>query len=347
MRKLALVALAAFALTVQGQLLKTPQVSPKASTEETFGITDVTVDYHRPSVAGRKIWGGLVPNDVIWRAGANENTTITFSTPVTVEGQPVAAGTYSLFMIPGAQQWTVVLNKFTGGWGAYNYDAAEDVLRVRVTPVPADMQERLSYTFDDAKNNALTLNMRWEKLRVPIKLGADTVKLTRASIEGQLRGNLHWNPAALTAAANYANRNGDPDAAMVYIDRALTLSPDANAMRVKANLLEKKGDAAGAKELRARAEALTPESSALSKGFELNAQKKYDEAIAFANDYLTKYPNSWRGYTLLGVAYMAKGDAAKAQTALDKARSLTTDSADRMSVQDAINSLAAGERVSM
>ena len=334
------------AITAQAQI-KTPQISPRARTEETFGITDVAVEYHRPSVAGRKIWGGLVPNDVVWRAGANENTIVSFSTPVTVEGQPLPAGTYSLFMIPGPQEWTVVLNKFTGGWGAYNYDAAEDALRVKVTPQPAEMQERLAYTFDDAKVNAVTLSLRWEKLRVPIKIGADTVKLTRASIDNQLRSNLHWNPAALTDAANYANRNGDPDAALAYVNRALALSPDARSMRLKANIIEKKGDVAGAKELRARADALNPEASALSKGFELNAQKKYDEALAFVNDYLTKYPNSWRAYTLLGAIQTGKGDAAKAAAAFDKARSLTTDSADRMSVQDTINSLAAGERISM
>lgn len=346
-KQLALAALlCAAAITTSAQpLMRVPQPSPRSRVEETFGITDVAVDYHRPSVNGRKIWGGLVPYDVVWRAGANENTLVSFSTPVTVEGQPLGAGTYSLFMIPGQPQWTVVLNRFTGSWGAYNYDASEDVMRVRVTPQPADMQERLAYTFDDAKADAVTLSLRWERLRVPIKLQAETTKLVRAGIDRQLRGNLHWVPQAWTEAARFALRSGDIDAALAYADHSISLAPDAQNLRAKAAILEKKGDAAGAKELRDRAAALTPETSALSRGYELNSAKKYDEALAFVNDYLTKYPSSYRAYTLLGTIYTQKGDAAKGQAAFEKARSLAADNAERVTVQDAINALAAGERM--
>ena len=129
------------------QHIKTPQVSPRAVVEETFGITDVSVTYHRPAVNNRRIFGGLVPYDVLWRAGANEPTQITFSTPVKVEGQDVPAGTYSLFLLPGQQQWTLVLSKFTGGWGTYSYDQSEDLLRVKLTPQPIEQTERLAYTF--------------------------------------------------------------------------------------------------------------------------------------------------------------------------------------------------------
>src|SRR5438874_8050149 len=94
-----------------------PQASPGASVGETIGVTDISVDYHRPGVNKRKIWGGLVPYDVPWRAGANEETTISFSTPVKVEGQPLPAGTYGLYLIPTASQWTVIFSKFAAGWG--------------------------------------------------------------------------------------------------------------------------------------------------------------------------------------------------------------------------------------
>lgn len=322
-------------------LLRVPDASPHARSDETFGITDVSVEYHRPAVNGRKIFGGLVPYDVIWRAGANQNTLISFSTPVSVEGQPLAAGTYSLFMIPGAQQWTVVFNKFTGGWGTYNYDQAEDVLRVKVAPQTADMQERLIYTFDDITRDGATMNLRWDKTRVPVKLAADTVKLTRASIDAQMRSGLHWQPQAWTEAARFALNNGDPDTALAYVNHSLSLGPNASSLRLKAAIVEKKGDAATAKALRDQAAALAPEILSLNRGYELNGQKKYDEAIAYVNDYLKKYPNSFRAYALLGDSYARKGDAANAKAAFDKAFAVSADMAERVEVQDTINALGA------
>src|SRR5881396_2914711 len=99
--------------------IRLPEASPKATVGQTIGVTDVEIDYHRPAVNKRKIWGGLVQYGAVWRAGANENTTISFSTPVTVEGQALPAGTYGLFMIPGPAQWTIVFSKFADAWGAY------------------------------------------------------------------------------------------------------------------------------------------------------------------------------------------------------------------------------------
>lgn len=345
MKRLLIVILLLSASAAAAQpLLRVPQASPRARVEETFGVTDVAVDYHRPSVNGRKIWGGLVAYDVVWRAGANESTLVSFSTPVKVEGQPLAAGTYSLFLIPGAPQWTVVLNRFTGGWGTYSYDASEDVLRVKVTPQAIEMQERLAYTFDDAKNDAVTLSMRWEKLRVPVRLEAETTKLALAGIESDLRGDLHWVPQAWTEAARFAFRNGEMDKALALIDHGIRLTPDAQSLRVKAAIVEKKGDAAQAKDLRDRSAALVPEMSALGKGYELHFAKKHDEALAYVNDYLTKYPRSSRAWSLIGTIQSAKGDTAKAKESFDKAMSLAADQSERVEVWDAINALAAGER---
>ena len=342
MHKIFALVLVALATPLFAQsLLRSPQASPHARAEQTFGITDVSIDYHRPAVANRRIWGGLVPYDVIWRAGANEPTLITFSTPVTIEGQPLAAGTYSFYFIPSAQQWTVVLNKFTNGWGTYAYDPAEDALRVKVTPVPADAQERLAYTFDDVKDDGATLNMRWEKLRVPIRIGADTKNLTLASMRTALRSGYHWRPSAYVEAASYALRNGDTDAALAYANRAMELSPDRSSMRVKAAVLEKRGDAAGAKELRDRAAALAPELASVNRGYALIGEKKYDDALKVANDLIAQKP-TYTAYSLLGDVYSAKGDAAKAHEAYDKAMSLAKDQTERTEVQDSINAAASG-----
>jgi hypothetical protein len=154
-------------LAIAQPALRVPDVSQKASVGETIGITDVTISYHRPAVNARRVWGGLVPYNVVWRAGANESTTISFSTPVKVEGQLLPAGSYGLFMIPAQGQWTVVFSRFTGGWGAYNYDQSEDAARIMVTPQQAEMQERLFYTFDDTSATSAVASLRWEKLRIP------------------------------------------------------------------------------------------------------------------------------------------------------------------------------------
>jgi len=314
-----------------------PDASQKASVAQTIGITDIEIRYHRPVVNNRKIFGGLVPYDVIWRAGANESTLISFTTPVKIEGQPLPAGKYSLFFIPGAQQWTLVLNKFTGGWGTYSYDQSEDLLRVKVTPQPVDMTERMAFAFDDSKENSVTLAMRWEKTRVPVKIEADTKKLVAEGIKNDLRSELYWVPSAWTQAAGYMLRNGNDDLALQYVNHAIEMQPDANALRLKARIIEKKGDAEGAKTLRAQADKLiTPEVATVSNAYRLISQKKYDEAIASIGDN-----KSWRALNAIGDAWAAKGDKVKAMEWYEKAMSAAGNQTERVEVQDSINALGA------
>ena len=339
---LLLVALSAFAQSP----IRLPDASPAASVGETIGVTDVNVTYHRPAVNKRKIWGGLVPLGTIWRTGANENTTISFSTPVKVEGQTLPAGTYALYAIPGPAQWTMIFSRFTGDWGAYNYDPSEDALRVTVTPqTVADSQERLSYTFDDVTNNAAVTSLRWEKLRVPMKIEVDLPATVRASIAGTLRGGKHWDGSAWAAAARWELRNGDADTALRYADHALSLNTTSGALRTKAAVLEKKGDAKGAAELRERARSMYTEGETIAIGYGTPmGAKKYDDAIAFLNNYAAAHPASaelWRVYTGLGEAYAAKGDAAKAKENFDKAMAAAHDTSERTDVWDSINSAAA------
>jgi len=316
---------------------KTPQASPAATSEETFGITDVKVSYHRPAANGRKIFGGLVPYDVIWRAGANEPTLVTFSTPVKVEGQDVPAGTYSFFLIPSQQQWTVVLNKFTGGWGTYSYDQSEDLVRVKVTPQAGEMTERMAYTFDDAKDNTVTLSMRWDKTRVPIKLEAETKKLVAEGVKHDLRSGMHWDSAAYTQAANIVLGAGNDDLALEYVNRAISLTPSASNLRLKARIIEKKGDAEGAKSLRASADQImVPEIAKVNGAYRLIGQKKYDEAIAAIGD-----AKSYQTLTAIGDAWAGKGDKSKAMEYYGKAMSVAADQTEKTEVQDSINALGA------
>jgi tetratricopeptide (TPR) repeat protein len=326
--------------------VRLPEASPAAEAGQTIGVTDVTIRYHRPAVNKRRIWDGQVPYGVVWRAGANENTTIAFSTPVKLEGREVPAGTYALYMIPSASPWTLILSRFVGDWGAYNYDPAEDVLRVPLTPRPSpESQERLVYTFDDLAADSATLSLRWEKLVVPIRIQVDVPATVRASIQAELRGGKHWSSDAWAAAARWELRNGDLDAALRCADHALATGTSFTALRTKAAVLEKKGDAKGAAELRARAHSVANEAELLNVTIPpMLGEKKYDEAIAWLDGYAAQHPGSpelWRVHAFLGDAYSGKKDRERARAEYEKAMAGTHDNSERTEVQDSINAVRA------
>lgn len=141
--------------------------SKNGETTATLGGVDVSITYGRPQVRGRTVWGDLVPYGAVWRTGADEATTITFSGDVTIEGQPLPAGTYALFTIPSQEAWTVVFNKVAEQWGAYDYDESQDALRVQVQPTTGDHVEELTFSVEES-----TVVIAWEKLRVPFKVEA-------------------------------------------------------------------------------------------------------------------------------------------------------------------------------
>ena len=145
------------------------RISPKAAVIQTVGFTEVRIDYSRPGVKKREIWGKLVPYDAVWRAGANEATKITFSTDVTVEGKILKKGSYSLFAIPGKNEWTIIFNKVADQWGAFEYNESEDALRVKVKTEKAIWQEWLSYTINKASDTSAVIRLEWEKIKVPLK----------------------------------------------------------------------------------------------------------------------------------------------------------------------------------
>jgi hypothetical protein len=159
-----LVMLCSFVATAQDN----PPASPPATASGKIGAADVTVKYSSPSVKGRKIWGELVPYGQVWRTGANEATTITFSKDVTIEGQPLKAGTYALFTVPAENEWTIVLNKTAKQWGAFKYDEGQDALRVKVKPTAAkSMSERMKIDVTSKGKNAGVVTIMWENLAVP------------------------------------------------------------------------------------------------------------------------------------------------------------------------------------
>jgi hypothetical protein len=162
---------------------KKPRTSLKASVMQRIGIdTDIKIDYSRPGVKGRKIWGELIPyglatvkqnnktEQIPWRGGANENTTIDFNKDVLVNGNKLPAGKYGLHFIPTENDWTVIFSKNSSSWGSYSYKQDEDALRIKVTPVKAPFQEWLEYGFDDLTGTSATAYLQWEMLKVPFKI---------------------------------------------------------------------------------------------------------------------------------------------------------------------------------
>ncbi len=160
----------AFTKSFAQQKVEKVRISPKASFTQTVGNTDITISYSRPGVKGRKIWGGLVPYDKVWRAGANEATKFTFSTDVTIEGKKLSAGSYGFFTIPGKDSWTIIFNKVADQWGAFEYNEAEDALRVNVNPEKNNFTEWLRYEITKTSDSTATISLDWENLKVPLKL---------------------------------------------------------------------------------------------------------------------------------------------------------------------------------
>ena len=225
-------------LLAQGPPHVLPKQSPRATVSQTVGLTEIAITYDRPAVNGRQIWGTLVPFDTVWRAGANENTVISFSSAVRVGGQPLPAGRYGLHMIPTRGDWTVILSRQANAWGSFSYDPKEDALRFPATPVPGDMHERLAYTFDDPTDASVVATLRWEKLAVPITIAVDSKTVVVDSLREQLRGlgRFFWQPwsqAAAWCAANGVNL----EEATGWADRSIALNENFTNLRVKAALL--------------------------------------------------------------------------------------------------------------
>lgn len=213
-----------------------PRPSPKATVSQTVGVSNVTVTYSRPAMRGRVIWGELVPFDKVWRTGANESTTIAFSDDVEVEGQKLAAGTYSLHTIPSRGEWTVIFN--SGALqGNYSHDAAKDVVRVKVTPrAAATSAERMTFSFPTVTDDSAELVLHWEKVEVPVRLKFGT---TAKVVEAFKRQFDDWRPAY--RAADWAFQN-DVAEGMVWVERSIAIKETPQNLALKARMLAKHGD---------------------------------------------------------------------------------------------------------
>lgn len=319
-----------------------PEASPKATVSQTVGMSDVTVSYHRPGVKGRPIWGKLVKYGEVWRAGANENTTVTFSDPVKIEGRDLPVGTYGLHMIPTQGDWTIIFSKNSMSWGSYFYKDGEDALRVTVKPQTAEFQEWLGYEFGDLTSTSGILSLRWEKLRVPVKLEFETDAIVVSRARNQyLRGMEGFAWQGYNQAASFClRRNMNLEEALLWIDKSISINENFTNLTVKADLLEKLGkkeDAAKVREQAAGAAVSEQEVNALGYQY-LNANNT-KEAIDIFKKNVKDHPNSWNVYDSIAEAYAKAGDTKRSIENYTKALKLVKDAENKRRIEEELQKL--------
>lgn len=215
-----------------------PRPSPLATVTQAFGYTTASVSYSRPAVKGRAIWGGLVPYGQIWRAGANEATTLELTTDAKINGQSLPKGKYALFILPTEKDWTFIFSKNHKTWGSYSYDQKEDALRVTVTPQSAGHMERLEYGFEDLSDSSAALTTHWEKKKASLKITVEFLETAKAKIkEGLPKAKPDDQFAYMGAARFYWDHNVDRKQAMEWIDKSIKIKAVHNNLWLKAEML--------------------------------------------------------------------------------------------------------------
>ncbi len=336
----------------------------KASVMEVIGLTSVTINYDRAAVKGRegKIWGQLVhygfqdlgygtSKAAPWRAGANENTTIEFSTDVKVEGKDLAAGKYGLFMAMAQGEATIIFSKRNTAWGSYFYKPEEDVLRVTVKTMPlTEGVERLKYEFVDQTDNSATVALMWEKLKIPFKIETDLVKTQLASFRTELTGSKAEDWKAWEQAASYCSENNiNLDEALMWseysIAGAFIGEKNFKTLSTKAAILAKMGKTKEADEAMKAALPMGQMNDLHQYARSLLRQKRSKEAFDVFKMNYDKNPTEFT--TLMGMTrgYSAMSDYKKALEFAEKALPKAPDANNKTAVSDIIVKLKAGKDV--
>lgn len=323
--------------------LPLPDASPKAFISQTIGISEVSVSYHRPGVKGRQIWGSLVPYGVVWRAGANENTAVTFSTPVLVGGKGLPTGTYGLHMIPTQGDWTIIFSRNATSWGSFFYKESEDALRTTVKPEQSENHEWLQYEFSDLSDSSGTLSLLWEKVRISIPLAFDTRRLVLDNVHNvYLRGLAGFSWQGFDQAAQYCLRNNlNLPEALNWANESIRRAETFANLRTKAAILEKMGNTAEAAPVRARAMLIANEADINTLGYTFLQANQMKDAIATFEKNVRDHPNSWNVYDSLAEGFEKSGDVKRSIINYEKALKLVGDDVNRKRITDTIAKLRA------
>ncbi|MEK6780391.1 MAG: DUF2911 domain-containing protein [Bacteroidota bacterium] len=338
----------------------------KSEVTQYLGLVKVTINYSSPDVAGREIWGKLVPYGLInlnflrsteqnpspWRAGANENTTITFSNDVDVEGKSLKAGAYGLHLIPGAEDWTVIFSNSSTAWGSFSYTPTEDALRVTVKAAPCEFNEFLTYEFTDRLQNSATARLKWEKIAVPFKISVsngDDLYIKKLREEMVSSRGFAWQNAV--AAANFcATKKINLDEAMGWLN-AFT-NPPRNVKyfplyNSKGNVLAAAGKQADADAVMKEAVNL-PDATAgqiVNYGRALIAQKREKDAMPVFETAFKRYPANAAALVGMARGYSANGDNKKALKSAQDALKIETDPSAKTTIDGLVKKLEKGEAI--
>jgi tetratricopeptide (TPR) repeat protein len=334
----------------------------KAIVGERIGITDVSISFNRPGVKGRegKIWGQLIQpgfNDLgfgntkqaPWRAGANENTTIEFSTKVKIEGQDLPAGKYGFFIAYDPNESTLIFSKNNSSWGSFYYDPKEDVLRVRVKPVSIDKSvEWLKYEFTQQTQNSAIVELQWEKLIIPFKVEVDLDTTQLESFRQELRSEkgFAWEPW-VQAAQWCLQKNINLDEALLWTDTATSLNfggdQSFQAWSTKAMVLDKLGKNSEADEILKKAIPYGNKYELNQYARQLLNEKKNQQAFQVFKINYDKHPNEFSTNMGMARGYSGLGNFKKALEFAQKAETQATDPANKANVEKAIKSLQEGK----
>lgn len=360
-----LIVLMVLAITSAAQLTTTPSGgNKKAWVGEQVGLTNVEIHYDRPGVKGRegKIWGQLVHTGFAdqgfgsskaapWRAGANENTTIHFSSNVKIEGKELPAGIYGLFIAYDPNESVVIFSKNVVSWGSYYYDEKEDALRVKVKPVATDKSvEWLKYEFADQTENSATIILSWEKSAIPFKVEVDLIKTQLETFRNELRNRKGfvwqtWDQAAQWAIQNNTNL----DEALRWSDSATSpIFGGSNYFQpfaTRSQLLQKMGKTAEADATIKKALPMATMQELHQYGRQLLSQKKNKEALEVFKLNATKNPNQFTTTMGLVRGYSANGDYKNALKLAKQALPMAPNPANKTNVETMIKKLEEGKDV--
>jgi tetratricopeptide (TPR) repeat protein len=308
--------------TAIGQPITTPRTpSPGASVSQTIGISVVTVNYSRPSVKGREIWGKLVPyglnaqnfgngNPAPWRAGANENTTIKFSHDAKVQGQQVPAGEYGLFFVVNEDNTAeLILSKDNKSWGSFFYDPKQDLIHSKVQLREIPFTEMLTYDFINNTKSSSELVLNWEKKQFPVKIEFDVDNIVLSNAAEELKGPVGFGWQGFASAANYALQNTkNYDQALAWVDQAIVINKSFSTLNVKSNILKAMGRTDEADKIMNDAIAMANENELNTYGYSLLNGGQQDKAIEMFVLNAKRFPKSANCFDSLGEAYATKGD---------------------------------------
>ena len=337
-----LAALCAGASEVQAQSsLPALRASPAASVTQTVGFTDVTVEFHHPGVKGRDIFGSLVPFGKMWRVGANQNTTITFQAPVSVNGQELPAGTYGFKLIPFRDRpWTVVFSGQSNLWGNMGYDKSRDALRLEVAPEMGDETERLNFEFTPIDDSSCTLALQWADVNLPLLLEVDLNESRFFALEDLIEQQGSDDPALLLSAAQWAiETNQGLDVALGWVEMAVAQNKTFTSLGVQAQLLDLLGRSDEASPLKKEAWIVATEEDLSRVGGQLMSNRQYAEAIPIFQLNVRKSPESWKSYDQLAEAYLKSGDEVSAMDAYAKALKFASDEGTRERIAKTLQEL--------